>query len=135
MKRNRNRNICIIDDDPIFVFGTKRMMSQINFCNEIYVFKNGQEAIIALTEMLEEEILLPSVIFLDLNMPIMNGWEFLDDFIKIPKYKRGHVTVFIVSSSIDPRDMERVKTYKAVNKFLVKPITPKDLQIAIQEVA
>ena len=111
------------------------MMSQINFCNEIYVFKNGQEAIIALTEMLEEEILLPSVIFLDLNMPIMNGWEFLDDFIKIPKYKRGHVTVFIVSSSIDPRDMERVKTYKAVNKFLVKPITPKDLQIAIQEVA
>lgn len=129
------KNTCIIDDDPIFVFGTKRMMKQINFSEDILVYENGQDAILNLKKMVDDGIPLPAVIFLDLNMPIMNGWEFLDDFVKIPNPNREHVVVYIVSSSIDPRDIERVEKYRTVNKYMIKPVTPEDLQKILEEVA
>lgn len=129
------KNTCIIDDDPIFVFGTKRMMKQLNFSEDILVYENGQDAILNLRKMIDDDIPLPSVIFLDLNMPIMNGWEFLDDFAKIPNSKREHVIVYIVSSSIDPRDIERVEKYNTVNKYMIKPVTAEDLERVLQEVA
>ena len=77
---------CIIDDDPIFVYSTKRIMKEVDFSDEIMVFNNGQDAIDGLSDMVENNLKLPPVIFLDLNMPIMNGWEFLDDFVAwLPK--------------------------------------------------
>lgn len=129
------KSTCIIDDDPIFVFGTKRMMKQLNFSEDILVYENGQDAILNLKKMVDDGIPLPTVIFLDLNMPIMNGWEFLDDFGKIPNPNREHVLVYIVSSSIDPRDIERVEEYRAVSKYMIKPVTPEDLQKIKEEAA
>ncbi|SDL66561.1 response regulator [Kriegella aquimaris] len=119
---------CIIDDDPIFIYGTKRVMKEVGFCNKIMVFNNGQDAIEALTEMVGQNKELPEIIFVDLNMPIMNGWEFLEDFVKIPNKNRKAVTVYIISSSVDPRDLERVKNYEVVNNYILKPISSKDLE-------
>ncbi len=119
---------CIIDDDPIFIYGTKRVMKEVGFCNKIMVFNNGQDAIEALTEMVGQNKELPEIIFVDLNMPIMNGWEFLEDFAKIPNKNREAVTVYIISSSVDPRDLERVKNYEVVNNYILKPISSKDLE-------
>lgn len=120
---------CIIDDDPIFIYGTKRIMFEMDFCDDILVYYNGQEAIEGLTEITGNSEAFPTVIFLDLNMPIMNGWEFLEDFVKIPNNIRGEVTVFIISSSIDDRDRDRVKGYEMVNNYILKPLTYKDLEI------
>lgn len=119
---------CIIDDDPIFIYGTKRLMKEVHFCNSILVYNNGLEAIEGLTELTEKGEVLPSVIFLDLNMPIMNGWEFLENFTQIPNHNIGNITVYIISSSIDPRDLEKVKNYRVVNNYILKPVTPKDLE-------
>lgn len=119
--------ICVIDDDPICVFGIKKTMKELDFCNEIIVYKNGLEAINGLKNLLIEGKKLPSIIFLDLNMPIMDGWEFLEDFIKIPNHNRDYVTIYIISSSVDPRDLLKAKTYSAVSNYFIKPITPKDL--------
>tara|TARA_R110000796_G_scaffold250788_2_gene380553 strand:- start:47758 stop:48159 length:402 start_codon:yes stop_codon:yes gene_type:complete len=118
---------CVIDDDPICVFGIKKTMKELDFCNEIIVYKNGLEAINGLKNLLIEGKKLPSIIFLDLNMPIMDGWEFLEDFIKIPNHNRDYVTIYIISSSVDPRDLLKAKTYSAVSNYFIKPITPKDL--------
>ncbi len=126
---------CIIDDDPIFVYGTKRIMKQVGFCENIYVFENGLDAITALNKMTDEGRELPKLIFLDLNMPIMNGWDFLEDFLKIPNHNREDVTIYIISSSIDPRDIERVKTYTVVSDYILKPVTPKDLHNLLVDVA
>lgn len=123
---------CIIDDDPIFIYGTKRLMQELDFCENILVYNNGQDAIDALQELNDKGDVMPSVIFLDLNMPIMNGWEFLDDFVKLPNNNAGEVTVYIISSSIDPRDLEKVKNYKVVNNYILKPITPKDLESILE---
>ncbi|MRX62963.1 response regulator [Maribacter luteus] len=126
---------CIIDDDPIFIYGTKRIMKEMDFCDDILVFNNGQDAIDGLMDITAQGKKLPSVIFLDLNMPIMDGWEFLEDFVKIPNHNREKVTVYIISSSVDPRDVERVKDYDVVNNYILKPITPQDLQNVLAEVA
>lgn len=103
-------------------------MKEVNFCDAVLVYNNGQEALEGLAELTEKGEVLPCVIFLDLNMPIMNGWEFLDSFTKIPNNNTGDIIVYIISSSIDPRDLEKVKNYKIVNNYLLKPITPKDLE-------
>jgi len=130
---NKIKSACIIDDDPIFVYGTKRIMKEIDFSDTIIVYNNGQDAIEGLIKMKEEGEALPPVIFLDLNMPIMNGWEFLEDFLKIPNQNREQVTVYIISSSVDPRDLERVKKYKVVNNYILKPLSPKDLHSVLDK--
>jgi len=125
---------CIIDDDPIFIYGTKRIMEEVDFSEDIIVYNNGQDAIEGLNEMTEEGKDLPSVIFLDLNMPIMNGWEFLEDFVKIPNNNRERVTIYIISSSVDPRDLARIKNYEVVNNYILKPVSPEDLQSVLENI-
>ncbi len=88
---------------------------------------NGLDAIEGLTELTEKGDVLLSVIFLDLNMPIMNGWEFLERSNDIPNHNIGDITVYIISSPIDPRDLEKVKNFEVVSNYILKPITPKDL--------
>ena len=111
---------CIIDDDPIFIYGTKRVMEMANFANSIMVYNNGEEAITKLRPIMLSKDAIPDVILLDLNMPIMDGWQFLDEFIKIPTLKE--VIIYIVTSSVDPEDIERAKSYEDVDNYLVKPI-------------
>ena len=125
---------CIIDDDDIFIYGTKKIMKKIDFCDEILVFNNGQEAMDGLKQLAAENKKLPSVIFLDINMPIMDGWEFLEDFIKIPNNNREHVTIYIISSSIDPMDIQKVQMYGLVNNYILKPIRIEDLEKVLNDI-
>ena len=118
---------CIIDDDPIAIYGIKKSMKEIDFCDTVLIYKNGQDAIDGLNSMVEDGIKLPSIILLDLNMPIMDGWEFLDDFLKIPNCNTKQVTIYIISSSIDPRDIIKAKDYSLVSNYILKPIKSVDL--------
>ncbi len=118
---------CIIDDDPIFVYGTKKVMKEVDFCSDIIVYNNGQDAINGLRNLVKEKKEMPSLIFLDLNMPVMDGWEFLDDFITIPNNNIEKVHVYVISSSIDANDFIRARNYEVVNNYILKPITPEDL--------
>lgn len=126
---------CIIDDDHIVVFGMKIMMKEVDFCEDVIVFTNGQEAIDGLTEIINRGEQLPPVIFLDLNMPIMNGWEFLEDFLKIPNNNRNYVTIYIISSSVDARDIEKSRQYGIVNNYILKPVTNKDLKNILTDIS
>lgn len=112
---------CIIDDDPIFIFGAKRMMELADFCESFMIFKNGREALNALAPLLISGNDIPEIILLDINMPIMDGWQFLDEFTQIETHKL--ITIYIVSSSIDPADMNRVDKYKSVTNYIIKPIS------------
>lgn len=112
---------CIIDDDPIFVFGAKRMMELADFCKRFMIFNNGRKALDGLTPLLDAGQSLPELILLDLNMPVMDGWQFLDEFIKIETNQK--IMLYIVSSSIDSEDYMKAKTYEVVSNFIVKPIT------------
>lgn len=118
---------CIIDDDPIFVFSAKKMMKIADFCNGFLVFHNGQDALNNLKSIIStNQQSLPDVILLDLNMPVMDGWEFLDEFVKIPTSKE--ITIYIVTSSVDPQDVIKVKAYDKVSNYILKPISMDSLK-------
>ncbi|GLB48463.1 response regulator [Neptunitalea lumnitzerae] len=112
---------CIIDDDPIFVFGTKRLMELVGFCDDVVVYHNGQEAIDGFAKRINDGLAIPEIIMLDLNMPILDGWCFLDRLnnLELPKF----ITIYLVSSSIDPADMKRSENYSMITNYIVKPIT------------
>ncbi|MGW8122177.1 response regulator [Roseivirga echinicomitans] len=122
---------CIIDDDPIFVFGAKRMMELSDFCDGFMVFQDGKSALDGLSSILAADKNLPELILLDLNMPVMDGWQFLDEFTKIKTNKK--ITLYIVSSSINKEDLKRAETYEVVSNYIVKPITMDALQVILEE--
>ncbi|WP_339701093.1 response regulator [uncultured Marixanthomonas sp.] len=124
---------CIIDDDPIFVFGAKRVMQLSNFCNGFLIFNHGKDALNHLKPIMEEDSTeaFPDVILLDLNMPVMDGWQFLDEFIKIKTTKK--VTIYIVSSSINPVDFEKSQKYSQVKNFVIKPISEDKIKFIMND--
>lgn len=115
----------LIDDDQIFTYLLSKQMKMIDFCDTIMVFNDGDEALGFLKAHADTPINLPSVILLDINMPVMDGWQFLDEFAKFDLQKR--VTIYIVSSSIDDADRAKAASYKEVANFYVKPISKDDL--------
>ncbi len=121
---------CIIDNDPIFIFGIKKLMEMMNFCDNVMVYKNGFDALNGLKSIIMTKEKLPDIILLDLNMPVLDGWQFLDEFIKIPCKKK--VTIYIVTSSINPEDVFKAKSYGAVSDYIVKPVSIKTLKEVLQ---
>jgi len=115
--------ICIIDDDAIAVFGLKRSLESIGFSNDISVFENGLDAFEKFEQQIKDESSLPSVIFIDLNMPVMDGWGFLAEFTKIYPEEKQLPEIFIMTSSIDLKDNEKAKRYGLEGSYLVKPVT------------
>jgi CheY-like chemotaxis protein len=118
---------CIIDDDEFFAFNAKRLIIDYDFSENVLWYSDGQRAIDGLIGLLIENISLPEIILLDLNMPNKNGWEFLDEFAALPLKKREHVHVFIASSFVSPNLMEKAKGYNLVLEYLVKPLTKESL--------
>jgi len=121
--------ILFVDDDPITLMLCKKVIEKTQFSQIIETANNGEDALRYLDNLIDElnknkDILLPQLIFLDLNMPIMGGWEFLDLFSKDKYYKTfPDLKVIVLSSTIDPKDIEKSKSYSMVIDFLSKPIT------------
>ena len=120
--------VCIIDDDHIFIYGVKRLMEETSFCENLMVYENGLDALDKFKENATQGKKLPSIIFLDLNMPMMTGWEFLDEYMQIDGQDPAKSKVYIVSSSIDPKDLLRIKDYNVIQNYILKPVTTDDLE-------
>lgn len=106
-------------------------MKDMGFSENILWYTNGQEAIDGIIGLMLENIPLPEVIFLDLNMPKKDGWEFLEEIKNIPQDQRRHTSIYITSSFVSPELMEKIKSFEMVHKYLVKPLTSKTLESII----
>ncbi|BFG71149.1 response regulator [Sediminibacterium sp. KACHI17] len=116
--------VCLIDDDKIYQFTAKKMLEATGMAKDIRSFYDGSEAIAFFSgENSKNPENLPDVIFLDINMPIMNGWEFLEEYEKIRNHFPKSMALYVVSSSVDDADIRRSRQYNSVTDYIVKPIT------------
>ena len=114
------KSVCLIDDDPIFLMLAKRLISLNKFSDVIFEYKDGYEAYLALKQMHDQGEQMPDVIFLDINMPIWDGWDFLDEIVKL---ELQHIfEIYLVSSSTSPYDREKAESYPSIKRFLTKPL-------------
>lgn len=117
------KQLALVDDDEIFVFLTTKMIEQSKLVDLIKIFENGLEALVFLKENLNNIESLPDIILLDLSMPIMDGWQFLEEYVKINPIIGKTITIYICSSSISPDDISRAKVINEVSDFIIKPMT------------
>ena len=125
--------ILCVDDDAISLMICKTAIKNAGLSEEVITASNGEDAIeyyANFTKNLESDSndIYPRLIFLDLNMPIIDGWEFLDDYMNLYYEKFKDTKVVILSSSVDPQDKERAKKYPIVIDFYSKPISQKILK-------
>ncbi|AMR30087.1 hypothetical protein A0256_00980 [Mucilaginibacter sp. PAMC 26640] len=114
--------VSIIDDDAFFQFSTKKTLELSNKVERILQFHDGEEAIQYFVENKDDPGKIPDLVFLDLNMPYMDGWQFLDKFI-INEFKKELITIYICTSSISKFDLDKVNGYPILKGYLIKPIT------------
>ena len=116
------KNVWLIDDDEVFVFLTKKLIARSELEVTVETYINGQDAIEQLQSLAQDEDALPDIILLDLNMPVMDGWEFLKAYEEISFSNPNKIHLYIVTSSISPYEVERAKQIPAVQEFIVKPM-------------
>jgi len=115
--------IALVDDDTIFQLTSSRMLKASSPDVNLLQFSNGEEALRYLNENFDKKENLPDLIFLDINMPYVDGWMFLDDYNHLKEKIGKSIIIYMVSSSIDPVDINRAKGNKLVSDYLIKPIT------------
>lgn len=115
--------IFIVDDDPIHQQIAKIMVERQGISNDVRVFSDAQEVLDYFRAHDEQAAQLPDLILLDLNMPVMDGWEFLDEFATFRVTLPKDIRIYVLTSSIDEKDKERVRTYDFVAGYLTKPLT------------
>ena len=120
---NTINTLCIVDDDDIFQYLTKIIVEKTQLVQGIKIFSNGKEAIDFFYSVQNHPEKIPEVILLDLNMPILDGWGFLEEFIRLKPKLGKKVTIYIVSSSINPLDIEKAQSIGEVTDYIIKPIT------------
>lgn len=123
--------VCIIDDDNIYINLVSKIIELKKLANTILVFKNGKQALDFFMDSISKDK-TPQVIFLDLNMPIMDGWEFLEEFSKIKSALANDILLYVVSSSINNSDIKRAKSIEIVDGYLTKPIKLDDFEKILQ---
>ena len=115
--------VCIIDDDPIYIFAIKKLLNINNIANKYLIYNNGKDAIEGLKN--NKLTISPDLILLDINMPIMDGWQFLEAFKELNLVKT--IPLFIVSSSISSVDINKAEQHNLVKGYICKPIDGKKL--------
>jgi len=125
---NSAPSVCLIDDDEIYQFTMTRTLKKRNFAQEIISFPNGEKALFFFKENYSQVEILPDIIFLDINMPIMDGWQFIDQYVKLKPEIGKKIIVYMVSSSIDERDLTRAKQISEISDYIIKPVSISDLE-------
>ncbi|MDF4202528.1 response regulator [Maribacter sp. SA7] len=119
---NTKPNILLIDDDELYLYLMQKTINQLS--NELVVstFTDGEQAVEYISQCTDEQIELPEVIFLDINMPFLDGWGFLNEFKKLKPKIMNSINIYMVSSSMRDSDIKRASHFEELTGYVVKPV-------------
>ncbi len=131
------RKVMCIDDDHITLTLCELVIKKAEFADEVLMAKNGKEALNYFSGFFAKKDIAdkseaPQIIFLDLNMPVMNGWDFLEEYLMKYADRLPGVKVVIISSTVNPEDFSRANRYDVVIDFISKPLTVEGVEDLMQ---
>ncbi len=120
----------LIDDSDIDNMVNKHILSKNHIAENILVFSSANDALVYLDKNkdIDDSSTIPKVILLDINMPIMNGFGFLNEFEKMDENFVSKIEVIMLTSSVDPNDIRKSKEYRSVKSFISKPLSLEHLE-------
>lgn len=125
--------LAVVDDDEVFQLIIRKQIEMNDLTCQIMPFLNGQDILDFLTENHNNNQALPDVIMLDVNMPIMDGWEFLDAYRDLSPDLRKQIRLYMVTSSVIQSDIDKAKKDKNILRFISKPISNQQLAEIISD--
>ncbi|WP_310396744.1 response regulator [Hymenobacter sp.] len=123
----------LVDDDPTTNYLNRRLLEKMGVTNQVLVALNGQEALQMLTTECHEASTpsCPALIFLDVNMPLMDGFEFLTAYQQLPLDRQRAIVIVMLTTSVHPRDLQRLEALPVAG-FLRKPLTAEKVTQILQ---
>lgn len=115
--------MAVVDDDDIFMIIARKMVGYCAPDWSIMEFTNGEEMLNYIQENAQQAANLPDIMLLDINMPVMDGWMFLEEYETIKSQLAKPIKIYLASSSIDTKDTERAKENKNLADYIIKPLT------------
>lgn len=126
------RSVLLVDDDPTNNFLNQRLLQRLAVAESVVVAENGRDALALLLPDGNGQLpVFPALILLDIQMPILNGIEFLQAYQQLPLAQRRHTTVVVLSTSADARDLNRLDELPVAG-HLDKPLTPEKIARALR---
>jgi len=126
--------VLLIDDDQVYLFAATKTIEATGLAGNVEVCTNGLDALEYLKNLIKSSGKLPDVIFIDINMPIMDGWEFLEEYKILKQELNTSIKIYILSSSVDKNDIMRSKEYSSVIDYVIKPVYKEKFSEILQAV-
>ena len=132
--KNKLNCILLVDDDEPTNFLNQMVLEELNITKHIKIAQNGKEALSYLekTDSGDENFPLPELILLDINMPAMNGWEFLQQYAQLPPRQKANVVIVMLTTSLNPDDRAKAEEISEVTGFETKPLTADAIQLLLK---
>lgn len=128
-------SVLLIDDNPATNLIHKKVITKIDCVEHIHICNGGEKALEFLTTEKDSDTLNthPQLVFLDINMPGMNGWEFVEEYDELLEGQKCQVLIMMLTTSINPDDRHKADQTKSIAGFLNKPLTTDVVEQVIKE--
>jgi len=125
--------VMLIDDSQVDLFLNKKFLNISNISDNVFSFLSARNALQYIEDNIQEPENLPNLILLDIKMPDINGFQFLEHFKKLQPRLKKDIKIVMLSSSIDPKDLSRAKSSEHVFDILKKPLNPNELKALLKD--
>lgn len=125
--------VLLIDDDEPTNFYNEIIIKEAELTNNVVAVQSGREALDYLVSIENGEHPQPDLIFLDINMPAMNGWEFMEAYKKLEENQKGGIVIIMLTTSLNPDDAERARELDHVHDFKNKPLSVETIKDVVRD--